>query len=53
MGQWLGSCQITKNQINLHVIEIIQFCLQIYDLWRHTQLWVCVWVVRWVGEVMT
>ena len=53
MGQWLGSCQITKNQINLDVIEIIQFCLKIYDLWRHTQLWVCVWEVRWVGGIMT
>ena len=24
MGQWVGSCQITKNQINFEVIEIIQ-----------------------------
>ena len=37
-----GSCQITKNQINL--IEIIQFCLKIYDLWRHSHLWVGWWV---------
>ena len=27
----MGSCQITKNQINLQLIEIIQFCLKIYD----------------------
>ena len=33
MGQWVGSCQITKNQINLDLIKIIQFCLKIYDLW--------------------
>ena len=26
----MGSCQITKNQINLDVIEIIQFCLKIH-----------------------
>ena len=26
------SCQITKNLINLDLIEIIQFCLKIYDL---------------------
>ena len=35
MGQWLGSCQITKYWINLDLIEIIQFCLKIYDMWRH------------------
>ena len=28
-------CQITKNQIILDLIKIIQFSLQIYDLWRH------------------
>ena len=27
-----GSGQITRNQINLELIEIIQFCLKIYDL---------------------
>ena len=47
MGQWLGSCQITKYQINLDKIEILQFCLKIYDLWRHPHLWVGVWVVGW------
>ena len=36
----MGSCQITKNLINLGLIEIIQFCLKIYDLWRHPHLWV-------------
>ena len=32
MGQWVGSGQITKNLIYLDLIEIIQFCLKIYDL---------------------
>ena len=41
----MGSCQIIKNQINLELIEIIQFCLKIYDLWRHLHLWVGIWVV--------
>ena len=27
-----GSGQMTKNFINLDLIEIIQFCLKIYDL---------------------
>ena len=35
VGQWVGSGQITKNLINLDLIEIIQFCLKIYDLLRH------------------
>ena len=45
----MGSGQIIKNQINLDLIEIIQFCLKIYDLLRHPHLWVGVWVVRWMG----
>ena len=32
VGQWVGSGHITKYQINLDLIEIIQFCLKIYDL---------------------
>ena len=39
MGQWVGSGHVTKYQINLDVIEIIQFCLKIYDLLRHPHLW--------------
>ena len=31
VGQWVGLGHITKYQINLDLIEIIQFCL-IYDL---------------------
>ena len=57
MGQWVKSLKIKKiwvngwdqvkslkNQINLDLIEIIQFCLKIYDLLRHPHLWVGVWV---------
>ena len=32
MGQWVGSGQRTKILINLDLMEIIQFCLKIYDL---------------------
>ena len=32
VGQWVGSGHITKYQINLDLIGIIQFCLKIYDL---------------------
>ena len=38
LGQWFGSCQIIKNRVNRLLIEIIEFCLKIYDLWRHTHL---------------
>ena len=48
MGQWVGSGQMTKNLINLDLIEIIQFCLKIYDLLRHLNLWVGVWINGWV-----
>ena len=32
VGQRVGSGQMTNNLINLDLIEIIQFCLKIYDL---------------------
>ena len=32
VGQWVGLGQSTKNLINLDLLEIIQFCLKIYDL---------------------
>ena len=32
VGQWVGSGQIINNLINLDLIEIIEFCLKIYDL---------------------
>ena len=46
-GSMGGSGEITNYLINLDIIEIIQFCLKIYDLWRHLHLWVGVWV-GWV-----
>ena len=39
-GSRVGSGQVTKNQIKVELIKIIQFCLKIYDLWRHPHLWV-------------
>ena len=44
-----GSGKITNYLINLDIIEIIQFCLKIYDLWRHLDLWVGVYVVGRMG----
>ena len=44
VGQWVGSGHITKYQINLDLIGIIQFSLKIYDLLRHPQLWVGQWL---------
>ena len=32
VGQWVGSGHIAKYPIILDLIEIIQFCLNIYDL---------------------
>ena len=49
VGQWVGSDKMTKNLINLVIIEIIQFCLKIYDLLRHPHLWVGEWVNGWVN----
>ena len=40
VGKWVGPGQIIKNRINLDLVEIIQFCLKIYDLLRHPHLWV-------------
>ena len=50
---WVMSCQIIKNGINIDVIKIIQVCSKIYDLWRLLYLWVDVWVVGWMGGVMS
>ena len=44
-----GSGQMTNNCINLELIEIIQFCLKIYDLVRHPHPWVGQWVGQWVN----
>ena len=51
-GSMGGSGQITNNLINLDLIEIIQFCLKIYDLYRHPHPLVGVWVVGWVSGSM-
>ena len=48
----MGPGQIIKNQINLDLIEIIQFFLKICDLLRHPHLWVGVWVVGWISGLM-
>ena len=53
MGQWVGSGNITKNQINLELIKIIQFCLKICDLLRHLHLWMSGWVGQWLGPGQT
>ena len=47
--QWVNGWGqvITKYQINLDLIKIIQFCSKIYDLWRHPHLWVDEWVNGW------
>ena len=53
----MGLGQIIKNQINLDLIEIIQFCLKIYDLLTHPTYgrldgWVVnMWVNGW-GQVI-
>ena len=39
MGQWVVSGQMTS-LIKAELIDIIRFCLKIYDLWRHPNLWV-------------
>ena len=56
VGQWVGSGQMTKNLIDLDVINIIQFCLKICDLWRHSlphsHPWVDGRVVGWVSGSM-
>ena len=49
LDQWVGSGQITNYLINLDIIEIIQFCLKIYNLLRHPHLWLDVWVVGGVN----
>ena len=43
MHGWVASYQITEYQIDLDIIEIIEFCLKISDLWQnlhaHTTHW--------------
>ena len=59
MGGWLDwwvkawvNRHIDTDQIHLEIIKIIQFCLKIYDLWRHPHLSVAVWVIWWMGVLM-
>ena len=52
VGYWVGPGQIIKNRINLDLIEIIQFCLKIYDLLTHPHLWVGVWMVGWISGLV-
>ena len=54
VGQWVngGSGQMTNNLINLDLIDKFQFCLKIYDLYTHPNLWVGVWVVGLVSGSM-
>ena len=35
-GQWMGSCYITRNSIIRKLIKIIQLCLKVFVLWRHS-----------------
>ena len=48
----MESGHITKYQINLDLIEIIQFSLKIYDLLRHPHLWVGVMLVGSMDGLM-
>ena len=50
MGQWVSLCQIIKNRVNHHLVEIIEFCLKIYDLWSG---WVSGLLCGSVGGVMS
>ena len=53
MGQWVGLGQMTNNCISLDLIKIIQFCLKIYDLWKHPHPCVGVWVDGWLSGSMS
>ena len=44
-----GLGEITNYLINLDIMEIIQYCLKIYNLLRHLHLWLDVWVDGWVN----
>ena len=45
-----GSGEITNYLINLDIMEIIQYCLKIYNLLRHNHLWLVYgWLGGWVG----
>ena len=44
-----GTPGISQNSIALELIEIFQFCLKIWNLWRLPHPWVGVWFGGWVG----
>ena len=44
-----GTPRITQNSIALELIEIFQFRLKIWNLWRLPHPWVGVWLGGWVG----
>ena len=57
MGGWVDGwvCRlgyVKSLEINLDLIEIIEFCLKIYDLLRHPYLWVAVLVVGWMSGLI-
>ena len=45
MNGWVGSCEITKNLINLDLIKRNSILFEDFDLWRHPYLWVGIWMV--------
>ena len=53
VGWWVGSGKNTKNQINLALIELFQFCMKIYDLWRYFHTHTTHWSQSLVIEIMS
>ena len=49
----LWEAHFSKNSVSLEWIEIFQFCLKIWHLLRLPHPWVGVWIVWWVGGVMS
>ena len=47
-----GTPGIIQNSIALELIEIFQFCLKIWNLWRLPHPWVGVWFGGWEGGSM-
>ena len=45
-------CQITKYEINIHHIDKIQFCFNIYHVHRYCNVFVGVWVVGCMSRLM-
>ena len=47
IGVWVGGG--VDGWVNCHLIEIIEFCLKIYDLRRHPTYG---WVYGWMGGLL-